>query len=62
MSKTLDVLRNAGANLDALSDAERGVLASLSEGEISVITSVQARLNAVAAEVEGQSDITNVFC
>lgn len=49
-------LRQAGNPVDLLSDAQRDVLAQLTEGEVAVLNSVKLRLDAVSdAEVEGHS-------
>ncbi|WP_329173153.1 aroma-sacti cluster domain-containing protein [Streptomyces sp. NBC_01477] len=49
-------LRQAGNPVDLLSDAQRDVLAQLTEDEVAVLNSVKQRLDAVAdAEVEGHS-------
>ncbi|MFI0944084.1 aroma-sacti cluster domain-containing protein [Streptomyces sp. NPDC021020] len=49
-------LRQAGNPVDLLSDAQRDVLAQLTEDEVAVLNSVKTRLDAVAdAEVEGHS-------
>lgn len=62
--ETLEALRSAGTPVDLLSESEREVFASLSPEEVSVLGSIQARLNAVASEVEGQvaDSNTNVVC
>jgi hypothetical protein len=44
----LDALRQAGSPVDLLSDAERDVLAQLTEAEVSVLNSVKKRLDAVS--------------
>jgi hypothetical protein len=52
----LDALRQAGSPVDLLSDAERDVLAQLTEAEVSVLNSVKKRLDAVSDdEVEAHS-------
>ncbi|WP_329310670.1 aroma-sacti cluster domain-containing protein [Streptomyces sp. NBC_01262] len=60
----LEALRSAGTPVDLLSASEREVFASLSPDEVSVLGSIQTRLNAVAAAVEGQvaDSNTNVVC
>ncbi|WP_329134476.1 hypothetical protein OG552_19060 [Streptomyces sp. NBC_01476] len=60
----LEALRSAGTPVDLLSDSEREVFAALSPDEVSVLGSIQTRLNAVAAAVEGQvaDSNTNVVC
>ncbi|WUS99973.1 hypothetical protein OHA46_26280 [Streptomyces sp. NBC_00708] len=60
----LDALRSAGTPVDLLSDSEREIFNGLSPDEVAVLGSIQARLNAVSAAVEGQqSDSnTNVVC
>lgn len=50
----LNALRSAGHPIDLLSDAQRGVFASLTESEVRVLNSVKHRLDAVAGDVEGQ--------
>lgn len=56
----LETLRSAGTPVDLLSEPEREVFAALSPDEVSVLGSIQARLNAAAAVVEGQVADTNV--
>jgi hypothetical protein len=52
----LEALRQAGNPVDLLSDAERDVLAQLTEAEVSVLNSVKKRLDAVSVdEVEAHS-------
>lgn len=47
-------LRAGGSPVDQLSEAQRGVLASLTEHEVAVLLSVQQRLHAVSDDdVEG---------
>ncbi|WP_329007699.1 hypothetical protein OG271_18505 [Micromonospora rifamycinica] len=63
---TLQALREAGANVDALNPAERRVFESLSPEEVAVVSAIQARLNG-AGEVAGQgvpsdSNQVNVLC
>ena len=65
MSKNaLDILREAGTPVEALNDAEREVFAALGPSEVSVLTSIQARINAASNAVVGQlpPDNTNVVC
>ncbi|MBT2467018.1 hypothetical protein J7E97_03810 [Streptomyces sp. ISL-66] len=60
----LETLRRAGTPVDLLSESEREVFAALSPDEVSVLGSIQARLSAVSAAVEGQQadSNTNVVC
>jgi len=52
----LEALRQAGNPVDLLSDAEREVLAQLTEAEVDVLNSVKKRLEAVSEdEVEAHS-------
>lgn len=50
----LQKLAEAGNPVDMLTDEQKTAFASLTEHEIEVITSVQAKLAGVSAEVEGQ--------
>ena len=50
----LQKLAESGTPIDLLTDEQRAVLSSLSEYEVGVIASVQARLEAAGGEVEGQ--------
>ncbi|WP_037600936.1 aroma-sacti cluster domain-containing protein, partial [Streptacidiphilus rugosus] len=51
----LSKLASAGNAVDLLTVEQQAVVAQLSEEEVAVLTSVQARLNAVGGgEVEGQ--------
>ena len=57
----LSALRQGGNPVDLLTAEQRDVLAQLTEDEVTVLNSVQRRLNAVAdAEVEGHSGIIKV--
>jgi hypothetical protein len=47
-------LADAGNSVDMLSDAQKAAFGQLTEHEVDVITSVQAKLASVGAEVEGQ--------
>ena len=47
-------LAEAGTPTEALTNAQRIVLSTLSEYEVEVLVSVNARLNAAGGEVEGQ--------
>jgi hypothetical protein len=52
----LEALRKAGNPVDLLGEAERAVLAKLTEAEVTVLNSVKERLDAVSDyEVEAQS-------
>ena len=52
----LAALREAGNPVDLLTEAQRDVLAGLTEHEVAVLNSVKQRLDAVSdAEVEGHS-------
>jgi hypothetical protein len=52
----LDALRRAGNPVDLLDDAQRAVLAQLTEAEVAVLNSVKERLDAVSDhEVEAHS-------
>jgi hypothetical protein len=55
MSDGINALREAGAQIDQLPEAQRQVFADLSPDEVAVLVSVQERINAVAPEVVGQS-------
>lgn len=48
----LEALRQAGNPVDLLSDAEREVLAQLTEAEVGVLNSVKRRLDDVCEEDE----------
>lgn len=50
----LSALRNSGTPVDVLTDEQRAVFAGLSEDEVSVLTRVQSKLNAIAPETEAQ--------
>ncbi|MFJ7949305.1 aroma-sacti cluster domain-containing protein [Streptomyces sp. NPDC096354] len=50
----LQALKAAGHPVDLLTDAQRDVLASLSEEEVVVLNKVMRKLNAVASDVEAQ--------
>jgi hypothetical protein len=54
---TLDRLRSVGIEFDVATPEQRQVLASLSDQEVAVLTSVKERLNAAGAEVEGHMPI-----
>ncbi|MEY9872129.1 hypothetical protein ABH931_001603 [Streptacidiphilus sp. MAP12-33] len=58
--EALDALRSAGTPVDLLSDSEREIFSSLSPDEVSVLTSIQGRLNEAAAAVQGQVADNNV--
>lgn len=64
VASTLDALRSAGTPVDLLSDSEREIFNGLSPDEVAVLGSIQARLNAVSAAVEGQvnDNQVNVLC
>ena len=47
-------LAEAGNSVDVLTDGQRAAFSQLSEHEVEVLTSVQAKLSAVSADVEGQ--------
>jgi hypothetical protein len=49
----LDALRDAGCPVDQLSQAQRAVLASLTEAEIAVLASVQLQMLEAEGEVVG---------
>jgi hypothetical protein len=52
----LEALRQAGNPVDLLGDAERAVLAQLTEEEVTVLNSVKERLDAISDhEVEAHS-------
>jgi hypothetical protein len=54
----LTALREAGSPVDLLTDAQRAVLATLTEEEVAVLNSVKRRLDgAGGAEVEGHGGI-----
>lgn len=61
MPSNLDILRNAGADVDALTAGQREVFASLSDSEIQALSALQSRLSAVAGDVQGQTQV-NVLC
>lgn len=52
-AEALEELRNAGCPVDMLSQAQRDVFAALTSDELQAILSVQRRLQAVSADVEG---------
>lgn len=58
-SDKLQSLRDAGVAVDELTEAQRGVFASLNDDEIAVVQSIQERLNEVEPEVVGQIDKNN---
>jgi hypothetical protein len=47
-------LADAGNPVDMLTNEQKAAFGQLTEEEVRVITSVQAKLSAVSAEVEGQ--------
>lgn len=47
-------LAEAGNPVELLTEGQRGVLSTLSEKEVEVITAVKARLEAAGGDVEGQ--------
>jgi hypothetical protein len=53
MKDPIDALREAGCPVDLLSEAQRRVLADLTEHEAEVIVRVQRRLAAAEGEVAG---------
>jgi hypothetical protein len=56
----LEALAAAGNPVDLLDDEKKAALSELSEQEVQVLTSIQARLASVGgAEVEGQD--VNIF-
>ena len=60
---SLEILRQAGAPVDKLPEAQRAVFEGLSEHEVEVLASLQAKLNEAASDVEGQeSSNTNNLC
>ena len=48
----ISALREAGNPVDTLSEAERGVFASLTEQEVAVLNSIKRRLDAIEVEEE----------
>ncbi len=50
----LQSLRDAGAPVDQLNDAQKSVIAGLTESEVATLASVQSRIAAVDSDVEGQ--------
>jgi hypothetical protein len=57
----LEALRMAGNPVDLLGEAERAVLAQLTEAEVAVLNSVKERLDAVSDyEVEAQSGVFKI--
>jgi hypothetical protein len=57
----LAALRKAGNPVDLLGEAERAVLAELTEAEVAVLNSVKERLDAVSDyEVEAQSSVFKI--
>lgn len=59
MSDALTALREAGAHIDRLPEAQQQVFADLNPDEVAVLVSVQERITAAAPEVEGQTNKTN---
>ena len=55
----LQKLAQTGHAVDMLSEEQRAALSTLTEHEIDVLTSVEARLASVGGEVEGQD--FNIF-
>jgi hypothetical protein len=55
----LEELRAAGNQLDLLTDAQRAILAELSEEEVAMFNSIRARVDAASAEVVGQTADSN---
>ncbi|WP_328901994.1 MULTISPECIES: aroma-sacti cluster domain-containing protein [unclassified Streptomyces] len=47
-------LSEAGNSVDMLTDEQKAAFSSLTEHEVEVLTSVQAKLATASAEVEGQ--------
>ncbi len=52
-------LRAAGNQIDLLDDAQRAVLAELSEEEVAMLNSIKSRVDAVSGEVVGQMTDVN---
>jgi len=59
MPDAISALRDAGAQIDRLPEAQRQVFADLSPDEVAVLVSVQQRITAAAPEVVGQNNDTN---
>ncbi|MFC1411291.1 aroma-sacti cluster domain-containing protein [Streptacidiphilus sp. N1-12] len=56
----LEKLAEAGNQVDLLTPEQQDVVSQLTEEEVTILTSVQAKMNAVAGEdVEGQD--VNIF-
>jgi hypothetical protein len=53
MKDPVDALREAGCPVDLLSEAQRRVLAELTDEEAEVLVAVQLRLREAEAEVSG---------
>jgi hypothetical protein len=50
---SIGALRAAGVQVDVLNDAQRAVIADLSEQEVATLTSLHRRMEEVGTEVEG---------
>jgi hypothetical protein len=50
----IESLRTAGVPVEVLNDEQRSILSSLSESEVSTLSTIQTRLNAATGDVEGQ--------
>jgi hypothetical protein len=57
----IESLRSAGVPVESLSEAQRSVLSSLSQSEVSTLSSLQVRLNEAAGDVEGQHTFIIVY-
>lgn len=57
----IESLRSAGVPVEVLNEEQRSVLTSLSESEVSTLSTIQSRLNAAAGDVEGQHNFTIIL-
>jgi len=57
----LEALREAGNPVDQLSEAQRGVFASLSEEEVEVLNSIKRRLDEIDENVDVTAHDVKVF-
>lgn len=53
-------LRTGGVAVDALNDAQRGVLSELSQDEVRTLISIQRRVDDAGGDVEGHASVWGV--
>jgi hypothetical protein len=57
MSDQLTQLTNAGFRISPANDAQRDILASLSDDEVRVLLDVRQRIDAAGSDVEGHGTV-----